>query len=70
MDARNRNKTEKLMRDFQEKSMCTGMCTGLRKPHWVRWNAGQWLPVLRELAADRPVWRALVRGVVGDGFPQ
>ena len=38
---------------------------GLRKPHWVRWKAGQWLPVLRELAADRPVWRALVRGVVG-----
>ena len=30
-----------------------------RKPHWARWKAGGWLPLLEGLAADRRRWALL-----------
>jgi hypothetical protein len=38
-----------------------------RKPHWVRWKAGEWLPLLERVAADRQAWGRLV-GCVARSF--
>ncbi len=31
-----------------------------RKPHCVRWKAGEWLPLQERVAADRQAWGRLV----------